>query len=457
MKELIQHHNLIILVTFISAFLPRFVTWINPNLSQYGLTVYDIKLYTDYGMAMTEAISALDIKKFASINVGVPPLGTLLVGLSVSIFGTWLGAYKAGLLAPIIASSLSAPLIYLTLRKFSNKAGIAAALLLSFDPYLIQFSSAYLDAIGTFFLLIAMFFFITSDELSFRRWLLVGFFLMTSILTKFTFAVFTAFFIVLLVLVKKNPRAAGVVTATSLISMILIPWLWFPDIVQEAFVHHTSMNSLLPPIIFGPIMIGVIESYPWYVLTYFGLGQVHWRVLPSISHIILFSTIIYVFLKRNFRANDNLVIFLTSSILTIAFIPRNYWTYTWGVNFLRSESVLFKQFYPYYFYLINLASGMFASYMIFDRGCLSDLRTRMVVFPIILYSLTAPFVVVMNGLYPYWDFIFTLILNFSRGNPVMGYYGLLAFMVTLIMLIASIVFAILILRVTLLKKLGKNS
>jgi len=433
-------------VTFISAFLPRFVTWIYPGFGWYRLMIYDVQLYTDYGRAMVEAISEWNIEKFASINVGVPPLGTLLVGISASVFGTWLNVYKAGLLAPIIASSLSAPLIYLTLRRFSDKAGIIAALLFSFDPYLIQFSNAYLDAIGTFFILIAMFFFITSDKPSSQRCLIMGFFLMISILTKFTFAVFAIFFIVFLILIKKDLRAAGMMTAFSLISIILIPWLWFPSTLQEAITHHTSMNSLLPPILFGPIMIGVIESYPWYILTYLGIGQVHWNVLPSISHILLLSVIIYMCLKQEFRADENLVIFLVSSILAIAFIPRNYWTYTWGVNLLKSESVLFKQFYPYYFYLTNLASGMFASYMISGASYLNRLKVKIIILPVILYSLTAPFTAVMNGLYPYWDFIFTLILNFSRGNPMMRYYGLSAFVVTIMMLVTLITFIIIMSR-----------
>ena len=429
---------------FLVAFIPRFITWIYPGLGWRRLAIYDVQLYTDYGRAMVEAISEWNLEKFASINVGVPPLGTFLVGISASIFGTYMNAYRGGLLAPIISSSLSAPLIYLILRKFSNKAGIIAALLFSLDPYLIQFSSAYLDAIGAFFSLVAMFFFITSDRFSLRRCLIIGLSLMMSILTKFTFAVFTVFFIIFLTLIKRDLRTASIITAFLLVSIALIPWIWFPNILRKVF-KYTS-NSLLPPVFFGPIMIGAIESYPWYILTYFGLGQVHWRVLPSISHIMLFSGIIYTFLKRDLRANDNLMIFVASSILTIALIPRNYWTYNWGGGILKSESVLFKQFYPYYFYPVNLASGILASDMIFDKDYSNNLRTKIIAFPIILYSLTAPFTLIMNGLYPYWDFVFTLILGFSRRTPMMSHYGLSSFLLTLALLGAFILIDIMILK-----------
>ena len=204
---------------FLVAFIPRFITWIYPGLGWGRLVIYDVQLYTDCGRAMIEAISEWNIEKFASINVGVPPLGTFLVGISALTFRAWIDVYRAGLLAPIIASSASAPLIYLILHKRSEKAGLATALIFSLDPYLVQFSSAYLDAMGTFFQLVAMFFFITSEELSFRRCLLIGFFLMTAILTKFTFAIFTAFFIIFLVLVKKDLKVAGTVAAISIISV----------------------------------------------------------------------------------------------------------------------------------------------------------------------------------------------------------------------------------------------
>jgi len=436
----------ILLILFISGFLLRFVVWVYPALGWGRLAVYDVRLYTEYGEAMVEALSAWRIRDFASINVGVPPLGTLIVGVFATAFGgVFDDIYRAGLLAPVIFSSASAPLIYLILRKYSRKAWYAASILFILDPYLVQCSSAYLDAIGVFFVLAAISSFIASETFSARRAVVAGVFIMLSILTKFTFAVFAAFFILLLILVEKDYRAAAVIAAFSALSIALIPWLWFPETLQEAVLHHTSMNSVLPPIIFGPLLINVPESYPWYILTYLGMGQVHWKVLPSLSHLLFFAALIYSGLRREFPMDRRMMIFLLASILSTMFIPRNYWTYMWGMRFAKGEGVLFKQFYHYYFYLTNIAAGAAACRLLFGGRVLgSGLRSRIALGVSSLYGLTAPYVAVMNPLFPYWAFIFTLILNFSRNNPVMGYYGMIAFIITVLILSATIAFTVII-------------
>lgn len=422
------------LVIFLVAFVVRFVVWIYPGIGWDRLTIYDVQLYTDYGKEMIAALSKWDFAKFASINVGVPPLGTLLVGLCEAIFDSLLESCKAGLLAPIIASSLTAILIYLILYKFSSKVALISSFLFGLDPYLIQFSGAYLDSIGTFFIMAAMLLFTNFKKTS-KNILIVGFFFMLSILTKFTFAVFTMFFITLLILLKKDYWSAGMILVLSLSSIFLLPWIWFPSARQEAIVHHTSMNSLLPPIIFGPMIIGVPESYPWYFLTYFGLGQVFWNTLPSISHILLLPSLLVSFMRKELNLDDALLLFVAASILSIVFIPRNYWTYEWGMGFAKGEGVLFKQFYPYYFYFPNVIAGMISCKLLIDRKGFRELSCRelALVIPLIVYALTSPLAFVMNLYYPYWDFIFTLILNYSKGDSPMAYSGYVAFMVTLIL------------------------
>ncbi|MHC1599684.1 MAG: glycosyltransferase family 39 protein [Candidatus Methanospirareceae archaeon] len=434
------------ILLFTIAFTLRFITWIYPGLGWGRLSIYDVGLYTEYGEAMVKAFLAWDIRELASINIGVPPLGTLLVGIFASVFGGLFGdVYRAGLLAPLVASSASVICVYLILKKYSHRAAVAASLLFALDPYLIQCSSAYLDAIGTFFLLIAISLYVHSDDFSIKHVAAAGFFMMLAILTKFTFAVFAAFFVLLLLLTERDYKTTGTIAVFSAFSLAFIPWLWFPTTFQEAVFHHTSMNSILPPIIFGPLLIGVPESYPWYILTYFGLGQVHWKVLPSLSHLLFFAALIYSGLRREFPMDRRMMIFLLVSILSTMFIPRNYWTYMWGMGFAKGEGVLFRQFYHYYFYLTNVAAGAAACRLLFGgRGLGSGLRSRIALGVSSLYGLTAPYVAVMNPLFPYWSFIFTLILNFSRNNPVMGYYGMIAFIVTVLMLSAAIGFTVII-------------
>ncbi len=436
-----DHGWMLFFITALS-FIIRFAAWIYPGFGWGSLAIYDVPLYTQWGEEMVKAISEWNLREFASINVGVPPLGTLLTGVSAVAFRNLIPDYAAGLLAPIIASSASVPLIYLITRNFSRKAAVLASTIFALDPYFIQFSNAYLDSTGSFFLLIAMYFFITSEELSPKKSVLVGFFIMLSILTKFVFAVFAAFFVLLLILVKKEYRSAGIISAIAASSIALIPWIWFHDTLQAAVRHHTSINSLLPPIIFGPMSIGVPESYPWYFLTYFGMGQIRWKVLPSVSHLLLLFAFLYVVMKRKHSVSSNLMIFLAASVLSIVFIPRNYWTYVWGIGFARGEGVLFRQFYPYYFYLTNLAADVTACVLLFGKTPQVDAaKSGALVFPAVFYALTSPLVVAMNPLYPYWDFIFTLIMNFSRRNPTMGHYGFTALIITSIILLAILISA----------------
>ena len=216
-----------------------------------------------------------------------------------------------------------------------------------------------------------------------------------------------------------------------------IPWLWFPDSLKAAFTFNTSMNSILPPIIFGPLLIGVPEAYPWYFLTYFGLGQVHWKVLPSLSQAALFLSLVYGFIRGRVRIDSRVLVFLTAAVLSVAFIPRNYWTYSWAMGQIKSEEVLIKQFYPYYFYLANTASGIAALSQF--SGYVKGFRGQKVLFSIVLlFALTFPFVLIFNLGYPYWDFIFTLIFNYSQGNPVLALYGLTALLITLIMSLGTL-------------------
>ncbi|MCD6536054.1 MAG: hypothetical protein J7K49_03370 [Thaumarchaeota archaeon] len=433
------------LLLFSASLIPRLIVWIYPGLGYGKLAIYDVQLYTDFGEQMVKALLNLDLRKFASINVGVPPLGTFLVGVSVYLFGGFLGKYRAGMLVPIIASSLTSPVIYFSLRKSSAKTALIAALIFSLDPYLIEFSTVYLDAVGSFFTMIGMWFFLRSEELDFRKSALIGLLLALAILTKFYFAVFTAFFVLLLVLVEKSYRQAGTIIGFSSLSLLGIPWLWFPDSLKAAFTFNTSMNSILPPIIFGPLLIGVPEAYPWYFLTYFGLGQVHWKVLPSLSQAALFLSLVYGFTHGRIRIDSRVLVFLTAAVLSVAFIPRNYWTYSWAMGQIKSEEVLIKQFYPYYFYLANTASGI-AALSQFSGRVKSFRGRRILLSVVLLFALTFPFILVFNLGYPYWDFIFTLIFNYSQKNPTIALLGLTALLITSLLFLGIMVLTLILSR-----------
>jgi len=426
----------------------RFIIWIYPGYGWNNLTIYDVKSYTSYGRKFIESLSKGDFLGAASMEYGGPPLGIFLIGLSSYLFGPFIGDYKAGLLAPIISSSLTMLLIYLIMRKLfrlSIKHAIAGSLILSFDPYLVQFSAAYLDSIGTFFLFMAIYAYLRFQDLTVKRGIIIGLLVGLAGITKLSFLIFAFFFALLLTLIEKSYKAGLSVFLTSFSLIPLIPWIWYGETLSRGIARNLAFNSLLPPIIFGPMMIGIPEAYPWYILTYFGMGQIHWRVLPSTSHFLLFCSILYRLFNKNPYIDRKVIVFLLASILTVVFIPRNYWTTAWGGGAIMGEGVLFKQFYPYYFYSTNLVVGLAACSFLFVKPPLNDEKPSIALFPVIFYSLTAPFTAVMNTFYPYWDFIFTLIMNFSIRNSPMKDYGFIAYTLTSIMLILLVSFSIIIL------------
>ena len=425
----------------------RLIIWIYPGYGWNNLTIYDVNYYTSYGRKFIESLSKGDFLGAASMEYEGPPLGILLVGLSSYLFGPFIGDYKAGLLAPIISSSLTMLLIFLIMREFfrlSVKYAIAGSLILSLDPYLVQFSAAYLDSIGTFFLIIAIYAYLHFQDLTVKRGIIIGLLIGLAGITKLSFLIFALFFALLLGLIEKKLWAGLSVFLASLLLIPVIPWIWYGETLSKGIARNLAFNSLLPPIIFGPIMIDIPEAYPWYILTYFGLGQIHWRVLPSTSHCLLFCSVLYKLFSKNPCINRKVIVFLLASILMIVFIPRNYWTTAWGGGAIIGEGVLLKQFYPYYFYPINLVVGLAAYSFLFLKSSSSDEKPSIAISPVIFYSLTAPFTAVMNTLYPYWDFIFTLIMNFSRRNLIMAHYGFMAIIITSMMLLALTIITIII-------------
>jgi len=433
----------------------RFIIWIYPGYGWGNLTIYDVHLYTSYGRKFVNALSKGDFLGVASIRFGGPPLGILLTGLCSYVFEPFIDEYKAGLLAPIISSSFTISLIYLILRnsfKLPVKYAAIGSLIASFDPYLVQFSAAYLDSIGAFFLFVAIYTYLRFQDLTAKRYILIGLLISLAGITKFSFLIFALFFALLLGLIEKDYKGGLSVFLASLSLIPLIPWIWFGKTLSKAVARNLAFNSLLPPIIFGPITIGIPEAYPWYILTYFGMGQIHWNVLPSLSHFLLFCGIFYRLLNRNLRMTRRLVILLLAAILMVAFIPRNYWTTSWGGGAIMGKGILLKQFYPYYFYFTNLVAGLVACSILFLKSSRNDVRNPLAIFLIMLYCLTAPFVTMMNAFYPYWDFIFTLIFNFSAGHPVIGKYGLQALLITIILCIAFFI----LITIMMLKRLSKK-
>ncbi len=406
-----------------TSFLLRFTCWIRPGFCLQSLTIYDVGLISSFGVSYVEGIRTGNLTAVASVHPGVPPLGMILTGIGITVLGPYIGQLEAGLLVPITFSTATIIPIYMLLRRYSSRAALLASALVAFDPYLIQYSIAYLDAIGTFFAATATYHMFSQDR---RGWLwmaaLSG---GLAALTKLTYLIFMAALIFLATYSKKlQPAKGAVILALSASATLLSPWLWLPQTIEKTIEHHTLLNNVPLSSVIGPFVIGVPQSLPWYVLSYLGMGQVFWNTLPFITPLATLVVILFRALQGRLQIPTALAIAASASVLTMFLLPRNYWTVNWSGML---QGVLARQFYPYYFYPVGPFLAVLAAQI--AAGPITDDTPprRFTVYPVVATAALAPLAVVMNTIAPYWDFIFTLIYNYSLGQWLLEGAAMIAF------------------------------
>jgi hypothetical protein len=419
---------LILAVIVFSAFLVRFTCWIRPGYCLQNLAIYDVGLISSFGVSYVEGIRAGNLTAVASVHPGVPPLGMILTGLSITALGPYIGQVEAGLLVPITFSTATIIPIYLILRRYSSRAALLASALTALDPYLIQYSTTYLDAVGTFFTAAAAYYILGQDR---RGWLwkaaLLG---GLASLTKLTYLIFVAALIFLAAYTKNLPPKKGAAILTASASAVLLsPWLWTPQTIEKTVEHHTLLNNVPLSSIIGPFVIGVPQSLPWYILSYLGMGQVFWNTLPFITPLVTLAAILYRALQRRLHIPATLAIAASASVLAIFLLPRNYWTVNWSGML---HGVLARQFYPYYFYPVGPFLAMLAALLAINPFTNDPQPPRLVSYPIVATAALSPLAVVMNTGLHYWDFIFTLIYNYAQGQWVLEGLAMVVFTTALL-------------------------
>jgi hypothetical protein len=420
--------TLILVILFCCAFLVRFTCWILPGYCLQNLAIYDVALISSFGVSYVEGIKAGNLTAVASVHPGVPPLGMILTGIGITVLGPYMGQLEAGLLIPITFSTATIIPIYMILRRYSSRTALLASALMAFDPYLIQYSSTYLDATGTFFAAAATYYIFGQDR---KGWLwkaaLLG---GLASLTKLTYVIFMAALIFLAAYSRMlQPKKGVVILALSTSAVLLSPWLWLPETIEKTIEHHTLLNNVPLSSIIGPLVIGVPQSLPWYILSYLAMGQVFWNTLPFITPLITLAVILLRALQRRLQIPTTLAIAASASVLTIFLLPRNYWTVSWSGML---HGVLARQFYPYYFYPVGPFLAMLAAQIAAGPHSDEPRPPRLAFYPIVATAALAPLAVVMNMGAPYWDFIFTLIYNYSQGQWLLEGASMIAFTTALI-------------------------
>ncbi len=464
LSELIASRNMHLALLLLIPLSLRSALWLSGTAQNVNLAFYDADFFLDSSSYFLKLLFSGEFVAASTfyIKYQVPPYGMLIIAVITRPFLGIMEPLKAVLVSPIIFSSLTCVLLFLIGSRISAKVGLAAWALATFDPYQLQFSITFLDSIMNFFLALAFYHLIRLSKLTPRHIIVISFVFAFAILTKYTAAVFLLVFVVLYALVLREPRkAVALLTLTALFVLSLNFQLWTPEgrqaymeLVLKASQPGTpTFNTLRPPIILGPLDIGVPLAYPWYFATYLGMGYIGFNTLPYLSHLALFATLIYIAIsRRNIAVDKHIMLWAATAVLSIVFLPRNYWSVSWSEGFI--QGTLVKQFYPYYFIITAPPIALLVAYLLFAQKHYEDesKTSPLMMAPVIAFASFAPLTTVFLLTFPYWNFIFTLIYNYNT-NPAYT-LGLYAFIATCIIAAYAILYTAIMLRR--LKQAGAN-
>jgi hypothetical protein len=431
-------------ILFLIPLAVRSLVWISDMQLSKNLSVWDINIYKGLTSELLGHLFSGNLVAASTLIPQTPPLGLLIIGSLTKLNSFFLPEPKDILFSAIILSSLTCLVVYQIGSVISREVGLFAWALVTLDPYSVQFSVAFLDSAMLLFISLAVFLMVKDGLRSFRRLFIAALLLCFAVLSKFTAGVFMAVLTALIAITQRSvKKSLTLFILVAMLSVALNIQFWTQEGIQsqltllskEAQPGTPTFNTLRLPVFFGPLDIGIPLSYPWYILTYIGMGYIHWKTLPYITHLLLFAAIIYSLSRKRWGADTHITLWAATSILTIFFLPRNYWTASWSEGFI--QGTLSKQFYPYYFTITIPPSALLTSMLLLSNPhnittSVEGKTARLIAIPILAFSSVAPLTFIMLIGFPYWDFIFTLIANYSKNPTFVD--GLVAWVLTLLVL-----------------------
>ena len=447
---------LLLILLFSSSFAVRIFFWIFGFSSYTGWVVYDVGYYVDQGGRLLISLFQRDFGIFRDLLFH-PLFGFYTTGLSTFVFGELVDKYQAGLLSPIFFSSLTCLVVYLIGEKIGRfKMGFIAWILASFDPYSIQFSTTFLDMPATFFSTLFMYLlmkYISSTSL--KGFVLLG--IVAGLAFSSKHIVIPLIGLLILLHVKKIKNCL-IIVLVAILSYLFVNFPKFFSLENVKLMIHANVKGGgigIPAIIYGPIEIGKLYTYPWYVLTYLGLGYTGVGVAPYLLPVIGFILLSYQRLSKKNIINSEvypmLIEWCAVSLLPLIFLPRNYWIPLSKFPGMNVESdVLVKFFFPYYYTITMPSIAILVAYLMgkayvdysYQLSRKNILAQRIFEFIVTIFLMLSPFALAANIIYPFWDFIFTLVINIGKQLPSIKRMAVDSLIICLTILITSIQFTL---------------
>jgi hypothetical protein len=451
---------LVISLLFIVSFLIRVFFWIFGFSSHLNWVIYDVGSYIDSGRELITSLIKGNDQVIKSMLFH-PLLGFYATGLFSISLGGLIDKYSAGLLSPILFSSLMCLFVFLIGERIVGfKMGFIAWLLASFDPYSIQFSTTFLDMPATFFSTLFMYLlikYVSSTNL--KSIVLLG--IVAGLAFSSKHIVIPLVGLLILLHIKKIKNCLIIITV-AIISYFFVNFPKFLSLENVKLMLYANVGGGgigIPAIIYGPLEIGKPYTYPWYILTYLGLGYTGFDVAPYVTPIIGF--VFYCFHMLTRRKNnyvDDDIYYLTASwtacsLIPIIFLPRNYWT-TLPLSFsgtLVESDVLIKFFFPYYYVISIPALSTFVSYLIMMNKdvqkfiinfSIKRMFSKLADILVFMFLILSPLAFAANTFFPFWDFMFTLIINIEKPEFALRNMAFQSWLVTIGILIIIIILVI---------------
>ncbi|RLI39811.1 hypothetical protein DRO64_10055, partial [Candidatus Bathyarchaeota archaeon] len=182
---------------------------------------------------------------------------------------------------------------------------------------------------------------------------------------------------------------------------------------------------------------------------YLGVGYTGLGVGPYIIPLItLFAVCYRVIGGKVFVSKEMICCFAwaTAAIIPLIFLPRHYWISLGEFPGIRVEEgvALVKTFYPYYHIITAPPLGVLAAVLIVgaNKSEVSQqaLQKSLILFSylsVLTFITLSPIAFASNIVFPFWDFLFTLIINVGK-NTILSGLGVWSFIICLLIMVIDI-------------------
>jgi len=303
--------------------------------SGMGFIGFDTLSYWGEGDAYVQGLLSGNLSSFSE-GAWHPPLAKVLVGLVRLPFSDPKASSDAAVfLLCILSASICMITYYLGSLIGGSAAGWLAWALVSLDPVMVAWTTAWIDTPMVLFTMLALYFLYRNGGK--RSSVFSGVFIALALLCKYTAL---PFFILVLILTRRPSSRLLMTVLTSLVVVALNPQFWVPEGRSVVTVSVTSGWGFLPYTVGFAKFAGPL-AYPWAFLTALGRfpsysffevvavspASRQLMVVPSVAPLVVLGLLaLLVFARRSFTLPRSQVpfIWLGSAVLTLALLPKSY-------------------------------------------------------------------------------------------------------------------------------------